>query len=56
MSDNGESGGDTINDLLATNEAFSEIVSEASSHREATTDLPAGFAAMVTLPANPLTL
>ena len=49
MSDNGESGGDTINDLLATNEAFSEIVSEASSHREATTDLPAGFAAMVAL-------
>ena len=51
MSDNGESGGDTINDLLATNEVFSEIVSEASSHREATasTDLPAGFAAMVTL-------
>ena len=49
MSDNGESGGDTINDLLATNEVFSEIVSEASSHREATTDLPAGFAAMVAL-------
>ena len=30
VSGNEEVGGDTINDLLATNDAFSEIVSEAS--------------------------
>ena len=58
VSDDGEIGGDAINDLLATNEAFSETVSEASSHREATasTDSPAGSPSLQTLPANPLTL
>ena len=46
-----ESGGDTIKDLLASNEAFSEIVSEASSQGNALapSDLQPGFTAMVTL-------